>query len=194
MLYRPPFPTRHELLTLAMLELAQERGVHDMSIRNLALAVRAAPGSLTYHYRDKDTLLSTCARLLGTWLERDLVSRVATRGIRALFPDPDAPDQVEEREYALRLRVWLQLSAYGLDASAVASAIRQGDARIEDRVAREIGERVPGELPGGILAVIKGLAMQVLQPDTALSAAVGASMLEQLLLGRPSKGRSEAST
>jgi len=42
--------------------------------------------------------------------------------------------------------------------------------------------------------VIKGLAMQVLQPNTALSAAVAANILEQLLLGRPSKGRSEVST
>ena len=61
---------------------------------------------------------------------------------------------------------------------------------MEDRVAREIGERVPGELPGGILAVIKGFAMQVLQPNTALSAAAAANMLEQLFLGRPSQGRS----
>jgi AcrR family transcriptional regulator len=183
--YQPPFPTRHELLTLAMLELARERGVHDMSIRGLASAVRAAPGSLTYHYRDKDALLSTCARLLGAWLAHDMVSRLATRGVAALLPDPDATDQMEEREYALRLRVWLQMSAYGLTSPAVAVAVRRGDARIGEGVAREIGEQATGQVPRGIPAVIKGLAMALLQPETEMSAPVAANILDRVLLGRP---------
>jgi AcrR family transcriptional regulator len=60
-----------------MLDLARERGVHDMSIRTLAGAVRAAPGSLAYHYRTKDSVFATCARFLGLWLARDLEERLA---------------------------------------------------------------------------------------------------------------------
>lgn len=129
MAYLPAFPARDELLTIAFLELARERGVHDMSIRTLAAAVRAAPGSLTYHHGDKAALLARCASYLGGWLCRDAEDRVSRGGPPAFLPDPGSEDS-EELEYCNRLRAWAQLRAYGLHSSAVGASVDAGDAQL----------------------------------------------------------------
>jgi AcrR family transcriptional regulator len=194
--YVPPFPSRDELLTMAMLELARERGVHDMTIRTLASTVRAAPGSLTYHHGSKDALLATCARFLGFWLDRDLEERVATGGGSSLFPDTGTPDTGtpdtgtpdtgtpdtgtpdtrtgaadDEREYARRLRVWVQLSAYALDSPVVAPPVRAG----EDRMAATLtghGDRSASAAERlARWATFKTLVTMLLQPDAALTKA-----------------------
>ncbi len=172
MAYVPPFPSRDELLTMAMLELARERGVHDMTIRTLASAVRAAPGSLTYHYGSKDALLATCARFLGFWLDRDLEERVAAGGGTSLFPDTRTGASDDEREYARRLRVWVQLSAYALDSPVVAPPVRAGEDRMAATLTGHRGDRSASAAERlARWATFKTLVTMLLQPDAALTKA-----------------------
>lgn len=200
MAYVPPFPTRHELLTLAMLELARERGVHDMSIRALAAAVRAAPGSLTYHHGDKDTMFATCARFLGSWLWQDMENRMAMGGWARLLPEIgndaslDESELEDELEYARRLRVWIQLSAYSLDSPAVASVVNARDQQMMGM----LDPAGDGASDSGLLAVwsmTKALMTALLQPgtglthDAAVAALTGAEGLPSDFLGRPRKER-----
>jgi AcrR family transcriptional regulator len=168
--YVPPFPGRDELLTLAMLELARERGVHDMTIRTLAAAVRAAPGSLTYHHGGKDAMFAACARFLGYWLFLDMQDRVRVGGWPALLPDPGMDDDSDELEYGRRLRVWLQLSAYALDSPTVAAVVRA----CEDRImtvfsAGDDVTHAPAARELVQWAVFKTLAMTLLLPDATLT-------------------------
>ncbi len=176
--YAPPFPARDELLTLAMLDLARERGVHDMSIRTLARAVRAAPGSLTYHHGDKDTMLATCARFLGLWLCHDMEERLSTVGWGALLPQPGATQDVEEAEYARRLRVWLQLSAYGLSSPTVSATVRAGEDRMAAMLARYAEARTDSDTRLSLWAVLQGLALLLLSPGAELSHETAAAVLE----------------
>jgi AcrR family transcriptional regulator len=172
--YAPLFPGRPELLTLAMLELAAERGVHEMSIRSLAAAVRAAPGSLTYHYRSKDEAFATCARFLGYWLYRDLSDRLATGGLSSLLPNPaadaqrdDAPQ--DEIEYARRWRVWIQLSAYGLNSSTVAAPVQACEQRMMEGLDGECW--VPGTCGRALLlwSSLKALVTAVVSTEAVVS-------------------------
>jgi AcrR family transcriptional regulator len=178
--YVPPFPGRSELMTLAMLEHAAERGVHDMSIRSLAAAVRAAPGSLTYHYRTKDDVLATCARFLGFWLYRDLGDRWADRGLASLLPDPAADAGHEDVEYARRWRVWIQLSAYALSSPAVAAPVHAGEERMTH--ALDDGCRRPATCARALFlwSSLKSLATAVLYPEVAVDRAAATAALVQV--------------
>jgi AcrR family transcriptional regulator len=184
--YAPPFPARDELLTLAMLDLARERGVHDMSIRTLARAVRAAPGSLTYHHGDKDTMLATCARFLGHWLCRDMEDRLSAGGWRGLLPCPREANDIEdfeEAEYARRLRVWWQLAAYGLDSPLVSATVRAGEGRMTAMLDEHAGGRIEPAARLARWAAFRWLAMDLLQPGTELRRDAAAAALESVAEG-----------
>jgi AcrR family transcriptional regulator len=165
-----------------MLDLARERGVHDMSIRTLATAVRAAPGSLTYHYATKDSVFATCARFLGFWLACDLEDRLATGGWAAGLPDRGGPSH-DDAEYALRWHVWIQLSAFALDSPTLAAPVLAG----EERMAAVLSGR-PGTATAdrgesraedlAIWAMFKTLAMTLLQPEGTLAKGAAVEAME----------------
>src|SRR3954447_3359419 len=167
MAYLPPFPGRDELLTIAFLQLAREHGVHDMSIRTLAAAVRAAPGSLTYHHADKDAMLARCAFFLGDWLCRDVEGRMAAGGPSAVLPDPGSVD-ADEIEYGNRLRAWAQLRAYGLHSSVVGATVDAGDARLSRTLERE-SEPDSEAANLALWALLTSLATALLRPGAELT-------------------------
>jgi AcrR family transcriptional regulator len=165
-----------------MLELAAERGVHDMSIRALASAVRAAPGSLTYHYRSKDEVFATCTRFLGYWLYRDLGDRLASGGLSSLVPNPAVGAQgdhvpQDDVEYARRWRVWIQLSAYALDSSEVAAPLHACEQRMMEGL--DDGCRASGTCGRALLvwSSLKTLVTAVVSPDSVVSRETAAAAL-----------------
>lgn len=139
MAYRPAFPALPELMTLALLEHARDRGLHDMSMRSMAAAMRTAPGTLTYHYGEKDEILAACARFLGRWLHRDIENRILERGLVGLMPEPDPDENSEEYEYRVRLRLWIQLTAYGLSSPCLAPEIAVANERLADLLTPFLG-------------------------------------------------------
>jgi hypothetical protein len=105
--------------------------------------------------------------------------RLSSGGLPALLPDPRATDpratdDFEEAEYARRLRVWIQLSAYGLDSPPVATIVRA----LEDRMMATL-TRHPAttEATTGIdshsrltfWAAFKSIASTLLQPGAELT-------------------------
>jgi AcrR family transcriptional regulator len=167
-----------------MLDLARERGVHDMSIRTLAGAVRAAPGSLTYHYGTKDSVFATCARLLGSWLARDLEDRLEAGGWEAVFPDGGSAPSRDDAEYALRWHVWIQLSAFALDSPSVAAPVLAAEERMAGLLTGRSGPSGPRRAECSVdelalWAMFKTLAMTLLQPESTLTRDAALAAMER---------------
>jgi len=158
-----------------------------MSIRSLAAAVRAAPGSLTYHYGDKETLLARCAGNLGDWLCRDVEERLVAGGLTGVLPDP-ASDEPGELEYCCRLRVWAQLRAYGLHSGAVGGVVDAGDRQMRLLLSSTLDELGRSGLTAlALWAVASSLTTALLLPAGDLTRAQATAALMQMRepVGRP---------
>ncbi|GAA4935630.1 TetR family transcriptional regulator [Actinomycetospora succinea] len=167
---------RRTLLADALLRVAAERGLMDVSLRHVAAEAGVTAGMVQHYFRTKDEMmifaLDVVAARVQARLEDDPDPRRLVRSLLVQLLPLDADRELEGR-------VAVAYHAYAATRPDVAARLRQDTIGMRAAVAERIraaghpGPLDPDVAATGLLALVEGLAVHVLgghlAPDDALA-------------------------
>lgn len=159
---------RRTLLADALLRVAAQRGLTDVSLRHVATEAGVTAGMVQHYFRTKDEMmifaLDVVASRVQARLDAEPVGDDPWTRVRALLIQLLPIDPARELEG----RVAVAFHAYAATRPTVAARLRDDTAGMRAAVAAEIrAARTPGPLDPeraatGLLSLVEGLAIHVL--------------------------------
>ncbi|MFD4370451.1 TetR/AcrR family transcriptional regulator [Streptomyces sp. NPDC058486] len=149
----------------ALLRLAGEEGLDQVSVRTVAAASGRSPGAVQKYFRSKEDLLLFASELAGERIER----RMGTvdpglplrQALRALVLTTLPLDEERRAEAAAQMA----FAVHAAHHPRLAEARRRIDRELRDALARRLGAAgspLPGATADALIGVCDGLALRML--------------------------------
>ena len=178
---------RRTLIADALMRVAADRGLEEVSLRHVATEAGVSSGMVQHYFRTKDEMMTFALEVVYENVQARIAADVDTLGdspaprelARALLIQLLPVDEPRMQEG----RVALAFYAYAAVKPAIASGLRADTTRIREFLAQQIrlGQAAgtastdvdPTKAATGLLALVEGLALHVIgeyyQPEVALS-------------------------
>ncbi|MET8968419.1 TetR/AcrR family transcriptional regulator [Streptomyces hydrogenans] len=149
----------------ALLRLAGEEGLDQVSVRTVAAASGRSPGAVQKYFRSKEELLLFASQLSGERIERRMQSVDPTlplrQALRALVLTILPLDEERRAETAAQLA----FAVHAAHHPRLAEVRRRVDREVHEALARRLaaaGTPEPGPTADALIAVSDGLALRLL--------------------------------
>lgn len=156
---------RRTLLADALLRVAADRGLMDVSLRHVAAEAGVTAGMVQHYFRTKDEMMIFALDVISARVQARLTDEPDPRRlVRALLLQLLPLDADRELEG----RVAIAFHAYAATRPAVAARLQQDTAGMRAAIAERIraaghpGPLDPAIAATGLLALVEGLAVHVL--------------------------------
>ncbi|MFI8325011.1 TetR/AcrR family transcriptional regulator [Streptomyces sp. NPDC085529] len=155
----------------ALLRLAGEEGLDQVSVRTVAAASGRSPGAVQKYFRSKEDLLLFASELAGERIERRMGSVDPGLPLRAALRELILTTLPLDQERRAETAAQLAFAVHAAHHPRLAEVRQRVDRELRDALAHRLaaaGSPLPGPAADALIAVSDGLALRLLYtPDEA---------------------------